>query len=257
MPLRVGINGFGRIGRQFARSWITRHRDDFELVAANDLTDRRTVAHLLRHDTVYGAFPGSVEVRADSLVLDGNEVALFEEPDPAAIPWERAGVEVVVEATGRFINAEDASKHLHDGVKKVVISTNGRGEDLTLIYGVNSDAYHPAEHHVISAGSCTTNCLVPMVDILHREFGIRSGFLTTVHAYTASQNLVDAKSRSLRRARAAAENVVPTSSGATDAIGKLFPELEGKVGGLALRVPLPTVSITGPRDRARTPALGP
>ncbi len=244
MALRVGINGFGRIGRQVARAWLMRHSDDFELVAVNDLTDTRTLTHLLRYDTVYGRFPGKVDLKGESLALSGKEMALFAEPDPAAIPWGRAGVEVVIEATGLFTRAEDAGKHLRDGVKKVVISTNGRGEDLTLVYGVNSDAYDPAAHHIISAGSCTTNCVVPMADVLHREFGIRSGFLTTVHAYTASQNLVDAKSRSLRRARAAAENVVPTTSGATAAIGKMFPELEGKIGGLALRVPLPAVSIS-------------
>jgi glyceraldehyde 3-phosphate dehydrogenase len=244
MTLRVGINGLGRIGRQALRSWITRHRKDFDVVAANDLTDRQVLAHLLRHDTVYGPFPGSVEVGSDSLVLDGMELPVFEEPEPDAIPWGRCNVDVVVEATGRFRVADEARRHLGGAVKKVLISTNGNGEDLTMVYGVNHGDYRPAEHHILSAGSCTTNCVVPLADVLHREFGIRSGFLTTVHSYTSSQNLVDAKNRDLRRARAAAENIVPTGSGAVDALGKVLPDLRGKIGGLAMRVPTPTVSIT-------------
>jgi len=254
MALRVGINGLGRIGRQVARSWFMRHRDDFDLVAANDLADIDALGRLLRHDSVYGRFPGRVEVGVDSLSLDGTEIRVFQERDPSAIPWAQLNVDVVVEATGFFRRAEDARRHLGDGVKKVLITTNGRGEDLTLIYGVNLGSYDPAKHHILSAGSCTTNCVVPLADVLHREFGIRSGFLTTVHSYTASQNLVDGTNRDPRRARAAAENIVPTGSGAVDALGKVLPELQGKIGGLAMRVPTPTVSITDLVTEVERPA---
>jgi glyceraldehyde 3-phosphate dehydrogenase len=202
------------------------------------------LGRLLRNDSVYGPFPGRVEVGMQSFTLDGTEVRVFQERDPSSIPWEQLNVDVVVEATGFFRRAEDAAKHLGRGVKKVLITTNGRGEDITLVYGVNLDSYEPTKHHVLSAGSCTTNCVVPLADVLHREFGVRHGFLTTVHSYTASQNLVDGPNRDPRRSRAAAENIVPTGSGAVEALGKVLPALEGKIGGLAMRVPTPTVSIT-------------
>jgi glyceraldehyde 3-phosphate dehydrogenase len=243
MALRVGINGLGRIGRQVLRSWYERRRDAFDIVAANDLAPADLLAHLLANDSEYGHFPAPVEARGDTLAVGDHELRVTQTREPGEIDWKAAGVEVVVEATGAFTEADRARAHLHDGVRKVLISANGRGDDWTVIYGVNHDEYDPARHHVLAAGSCTTNCLVPMVRVLHDAFGIRHGFLTTIHAYTANQNLLDGPHRDWRRARAAALNIIPTSTGAARAIGDVLPALAGRLDGIAMRVPTPSVSI--------------
>ncbi|MYE46688.1 MAG: type I glyceraldehyde-3-phosphate dehydrogenase [Chloroflexi bacterium] len=241
--LRVGINGFGRTGRQFMRAWWERHRDTFDVVAINGRTPVEMHTHLLRYDSDYGRFPAEVSDGEACFSIEGHDVHVFEEDDPARISWGAVGVDVVVESTGAFRSRETAGQHLRDSVRKVIISAPGKDEDWMVILGVNQDEYDPARHHVISAGSCTTNCVVPVVKVLHDAFGIERGMMTTIHAYTRDQNLVDSKHSDLRRARAAGLNIVPTSTGAAGAVAQIVPELKGKLTGIAYRVPTPTVSV--------------
>jgi glyceraldehyde 3-phosphate dehydrogenase len=243
MAVRVGINGFGRIGRNVFRA--DQESDaDIEVVAVNDITDAGTLAHLLKYDSVYGPFPGSVEVRDGALAIDGREVKVFAERDPAALPWADLGVEVVIESTGLFTKREDAAKHLEAGARKVIISAPATEPDVTVALGVNfDDVYDPDQHHVISNASCTTNCLAPVAKVLNDTIGIERGLMTTIHAYTADQRLQDAPHRDLRRARAAAVNLVPASTGAAKAIGLVVPELKGRLHGFAVRAPVPTGSV--------------
>ncbi len=243
MPVRVGINGFGRIGRNSFRSMLNKHADNIDIAAVNDLTPSSVSAHLLRYDSNYGGFQGTVEEAENAIVVNGKTVRYFAEPDPAKIPWEDAGVEIVVESTGFFTDAEKAAGHLGGSVKKTIISAPASNEDLTVVIGVNEDAYDPARHHVVSNASCTTNCLAPVGKVLLDSFGIEKGFMTTVHAYTGDQKLQDIGHKDLRRARAAAANIIPTTTGAAKAISLVIPELEGKMHGLAMRVPTATVSI--------------
>ena len=243
MPVRVGINGFGRIGRNVFRAAMAAAATDIEWVAVNDLTDAPTLAHLLRYDSILGPYRGSVEVDGDGLVVDGAPLRVLAERDPGALPWGDLGVDVVIESTGFFTARAAAAKHLEGGASKVVISAPGSGEDITVVLGVNFDRYSPAEHHVISNASCTTNCLAPMAKVLHETVGIRHGLMTTIHAYTADQRLQDMPHSDLRRARAAALNLVPTSTGAAKAVGLVLPELAGKLHGFAVRAPVPTGSL--------------
>ena len=243
MPVRVGINGFGRIGRNVFRA-AHESGADVEIVAVNDITDNETLAHLLKYDSVYGPFQGTVEVAGDSLRIDGREVRALEERDPAALPWGDLGVDVVIESTGLFTKREAAAKHLEAGAKKVIISAPATEPDATVVLGVNfDDAYDPDSHDVISNASCTTNCLAPLAKVLHDSIGIERGLMTTIHAYTADQRLQDAPHSDLRRARAAALNLVPASTGAAKAIGLVIPELNGKLHGFAVRAPVPTGSV--------------
>ena len=242
MALRAGINGFGRIGRNVFRAAHERG-DDIEWVGVNDITDTKTLAHLLKYDSVLGLFPGEVEASETGIVVDGRELRVTAERDPAALPWGDAGAEVVIESTGLFTDRENAAKHLEAGARKVVISAPAKGPDVTLVPGVNDDAYDRDSHDVISCASCTTNCLAPVAKVLDDAFGIRHGFMTTVHAYTADQRLHDAPHKDLRRARAAAVNLVPTSTGAAKAIGAVIPSLDGKLNGIAVRAPIPTGSV--------------
>jgi glyceraldehyde 3-phosphate dehydrogenase len=240
---RVGINGFGRIGRNFFRAALERD-GDFEIVAFNDLGDLDTMAHLLRHDSVLGTFPHEVEVTGTSLKVGGNEIRGLAERDPGSLPWGDLGVDVVLESTGFFTKRDGAQKHLDGGAKKVVISAPATDPDVTLVLGVNDDAYDPERHAIISNASCTTNCVAPMAKVLHATFGIERGFMTTIHAYTNDQQILDLPHKDLRRARAAAINLIPTSTGAAKAIGLVLPELKGKVDGISVRAPVPTGSIT-------------
>ena len=240
---RVGINGFGRIGRNFFRAALSRE-GDFDVVAFNDLGDVDTMAHLLRHDSVLGSFDHDVAVRDGSLVVDGSELRGFAERDPGAIPWGDLGVDVVLESTGFFTKRDAAQKHLDAGAKKVIISAPATDPDITLVLGVNDDAYDVGKHAIISNASCTTNCVAPMAKVLHNSFGIERGFMTTIHAYTNDQQVLDLPHKDLRRARAAAINLIPTSTGAARAIGLVLPELAGKVDGISVRAPVPTGSIT-------------
>src|SRR4051812_43931926 len=242
MPVRVGINGFGRIGRNVFRAAQAKSAD-IEWVAVNDLTDAKTLAHLLKYDSTYGPFPGSVEPTGDGIEVDGKALKVLAERDPAALPWGDLGVDVVIESTGFFTDRENASKHLDGGAKKVVISAPAKGEDITVALGVNFDQYDRDSHHVISNASCTTNCLAPMAKVVHEAVGIKHGLMTTIHAYTQDQNLQDAPHKDLRRARAAAINLVPTSTGAAKALGLVLPELNGKLHGFAVRAPVPTGSL--------------
>ena len=242
MALRAGINGFGRIGRNVFRAAHARG-DDIDWAGVNDITDNETLAHLLKYDSILGPFPGEIEATDDGLVVDGKELKVFAERDPAALPWSDVGAEVVIESTGLFTKRDDAAKHLEAGAKKVIISAPATEPDVTLVLGVNDDAYDPENHHVISNASCTTNCLGPVAQVLHEAFGIEHGVMTTIHAYTADQNLQDAPHKDLRRARAAAVNLVPTSTGAAKAIGLVIPELEGKLNGIAVRAPVITGSV--------------
>jgi glyceraldehyde 3-phosphate dehydrogenase (phosphorylating) len=243
MAVRVGINGFGRIGRNVFRAGMEKGAN-IEWVAVNDLTDARTLGHLLKYDSVLGPYPGSVEVEDDRLVVDGKELRVLAERDPAALPWGELGADVVIESTGLFTDRENAAKHLSGGARKVVISAPAAGPDVTVALGVNFDeAYDPDRHEVISNASCTTNCLAPVAKVLHEAVGIRHGLMTTIHAYTADQRLQDLPHKDLRRARAAAVNLVPTSTGAAKAIGLVVPELEGRLHGFAVRAPLPTGSL--------------
>lgn len=244
MPVRVGINGFGRIGRITLRAIQERYPNgEIEVVALNDLTDSRTNAYLLAHDTNYGEFPGDVSYEANDIVVNGKKINVYAEKDPAAIPWNNNGVDVVIESTGFFTDATKAAAHLEHGAKKVIISAPAKNEDLTVVLGVNQDAYDPAKHKVISNASCTTNGLAPVAKVLHQKFGIEKGLLTTVHAYTGSQKIVDGVAKDLRDARAGAMNVVPSSTGAAKAVGLVIPELKGKFTGMAFRVPVSTVSV--------------
>jgi glyceraldehyde 3-phosphate dehydrogenase len=240
---RVGINGFGRIGRNFFRAALERD-GDFEIVAFNDLGDLNTMAHLLRHDSVLGTFPQQVEVEGGSLKIDGKEIRGLAERDPGSLPWRDLEVDVVIESTGFFTSRDGAQKHLDAGAKKVVISAPATDPDITVVLGVNDDTYDAAQHHIISNASCTTNCVAPMAKILDDTFGIDRGFMTTIHAYTNDQSILDLPHKDLRRARAAAINLIPTSTGAARAIGLVLPHLKGKVDGISVRAPVPTGSVT-------------
>ncbi len=243
MSVRVAINGFGRIGRNVFRA--ARERGSgYEIVAVNDLMEPPIAAHLLRYDTVHGRFAGTVEAGEGALVVDGREVRVLSERDPANLPWKDMGVEVVVESTGLFTKRDAASKHLAAGARKVIISAPATDPDITICIGVNDDRYDPGEHHIISNASCTTNCLAPLVKVLHEAFGIERGFMTTTHAYTQDQQILDAVHRDYRRARAAAANVIPTSTGAAKAIGLVIPEMLGKLDGISMRVPVTDGSVT-------------
>ena len=242
MALKAGINGFGRIGRNVFRAAHARGAD-IDWVGVNDITDNETLAHLLRYDSILGPFPGEVEATDSGLVVDGEELRVFAERDPANLPWDEVGADVVIESTGFFTKRDDAAKHLDAGAKKVIITAPATEPDVTLALGVNDDAYDPQEHHVISNASCTTNCLAPVAKVLHDAIGIERGIMTTIHAYTSDQNLQDAPHKDLRRARAAAVNLVPTSSGAAKAVGLVLPELDGKLNGFAVRAPVITGSL--------------
>ncbi|MBW3576379.1 MAG: type I glyceraldehyde-3-phosphate dehydrogenase [Actinobacteria bacterium] len=243
MAIRVGINGFGRIGRMFFRAAKERG-SDLDFVGLNDLTDPESLALLLRQDSVFGRFPGEVEVSRDGLRVDGDEMQVLSERDPANIPWDDLGADVVVESTGLFTNREKASQHLDRGAKKVVISAPAKNEDITIVLGANQDSYDPDNHHVISNASCTTNCVVPLAKVLHENFEIERGFMTTVHAYTNDQSLQDMPHKDPRRMRAAALSIIPTTTGAAKASGLALPDLKGRMDGMALRVPVPVGSIT-------------
>ncbi len=240
MAIKVGINGFGRIGRNVVRAGL--HNPEIEFVAANDLTDTTTLAHLLKYDSTLGQLHADVKVEADAIVVDGRRIRIFAIKDPAEIDWSSLGVQVVVESTGRFTEAKDASKHLKGTVKKVVISAPAKGEDVTVVLGVNDNTYDPSKHNIISNASCTTNCLAPLVKVLHETFGILKGSMTTIHSYTNDQPVLDFPHKDLRRARAAAINMIPTSTGAAKAIGLVMPALKGKLDGYSMRVPTPNVS---------------
>ncbi|MCQ2000842.1 type I glyceraldehyde-3-phosphate dehydrogenase [Arthrobacter zhaoxinii] len=243
MTTRVGINGFGRIGRNYFRAALEQNAD-LDIVAVNDLTSPETLAHLLKYDSVTGRLGADVKVSEGNIVVGGKTIRVLAERDPSNLPWSDLGVDIVIESTGFFTKAEDAKKHIDAGAKKVLISAPGKGADLTVVMGVNDGDYDPASHNIISNASCTTNCLGPLAKVLHEAFGIERGLMTTVHAYTADQNLQDGPHRDLRRARAAALNIVPTTTGAAKAIGLVLPALDGKLDGFALRVPVPTGSVT-------------
>jgi len=242
MTTRIGINGFGRIGRLVTRA-IVEKKADIDVAVVNDLTDTKTNAHLFKYDSSYGIYPGKVEATSDAIVIDGKSVKVIAERDPAKIPWKDYGVEVVIESTGLFTDAPKAAAHRQGGAKKVIISAPAKGEDITIVMGVNEDKYDPAQHHIISNASCTTNCIAPVVKILHDSFGVTRGLLTTAHSYTNDQRLLDQFHRDLRRARSAALSIIPTSTGAARAVALVIPELSGKLNGIALRVPTPTVSV--------------
>src|ERR1700749_1196195 len=239
---RVGINGFGRIGRNFLRAQL-QQGGDFEIVAANDIGDTKTMAHLLKHDSVLGNLDVPVEAGEDSITVDGHEIKLLAERDPAELPWGDLGVDVAIESTGLFTNRPDAEKHLQAGAKKVVISAPATDPDLTIVLGVNDREYDPEQHHIVSNASCTTNCVAPVAKILHEAYGIERGFMTTIHAHTNDQQELDLPHKDLRRGRAAAINLIPTSTGAARAIGVVMPDLKGKVDGMSMRAPVPTGSI--------------
>jgi glyceraldehyde 3-phosphate dehydrogenase len=241
MALRVGINGFGRIGRNILRAALADR--DLEFVAVNDLTSAATLAHLLKYDSVLGVLPNDVKAGADSLSVDGRTIKVLSEKDPAALPWKSLKVDIVLESTGHFTKRDDAAKHLTAGAKKVIITAPGKGVDKTLMLGVNADEYDPATHHVVSNASCTTNCLAPVAKVLLDRFGFVKGWMSTVHAYTNDQRLLDLPHKDLRRARAAAVSIIPTSTGAAVAVGEVLPALKGKLDGIAMRVPVPDVSI--------------
>jgi glyceraldehyde 3-phosphate dehydrogenase len=243
MKTRIGINGFGRIGRLSLRTITERYADELEIVAINDLTDTKTDAFLLRHDSNYGDFKGTVEYDDQTLYVNGSRISVFAQRDPGAIPWDEAGVDIVLEATGLFTDAQKAKAHLEHGVKKVVIGAPAKNEDVTLVLGVNEDAYDPGKHQIISNASCTTNGLAPVAKVLNDNFGIEKGLLTSIHAYTNSQATVDTAAKDLRDARAAAQNVVPSSTGAAKAVGLVIPELQGRFTGMSFRVPVSTVSV--------------
>jgi glyceraldehyde 3-phosphate dehydrogenase len=241
MAIKVGINGFGRIGRNVLRTAL--NDSNLEFVAVNDLTDPKTLAHLLKYDSILGNLPHKITAGADSISIDGKAIKVFAEKDPAKLPWESVGAQVVIESTGRFTDANDAKKHLRGPVKKVIISAPAKNEDITLVLGVNHDKYDPAKHHVISNASCTTNCLAPIAKVLHDTFKIVSGTMTTIHSYTNDQVILDFPHKDLRRARAAALSMIPTSTGAAKALKLVIPEMAGKLDGFAMRVPTPNVSV--------------
>ena len=243
MATKVGINGFGRIGRMTYRAALANPKVNYEVVAINDLTTPAELAHLFKYDSVMGTFKGEVSATEDSIIVDGRKIRVFAEKDPANIPWKQAGAEVIIESTGFFTDASQAKKHLEGGAKKVIISAPAKGEDITVAIGINANLYDPEKHHIISNASCTTNCLAPIGKVLQENFGVVSGLMTTIHSYTGDQRLLDAPHKDLRRARAAALNMVPTSTGAAKAIGLVLPELKGKLNGFAIRVPTPDVSV--------------
>jgi glyceraldehyde 3-phosphate dehydrogenase len=243
MTARVAINGFGRIGRLGLRAILERHRDNLSVVAINDMADLETNAHLFKYDSTYGTFSGKLEAGEGMLVVDGWKIAVLNQQDPARLPWERFGIDIVIESTGVFTDGAKARAHLEAGAKKVMITAPARGEDITVVLGVNESAYNPKRHHIVSNASCTTNCLAPVVKTLHDTFGVERGLMTTTHAYTNDQRILDLMHKDLRRARAAAMNIVPTTTGAAQAIGSVIPELLGKLHGISLRVPTSTVSV--------------
>jgi glyceraldehyde 3-phosphate dehydrogenase len=242
MAIKVGINGFGRIGRNVFRQAMDNH--EVEIVAVNDLTDADMLAHLLKYDSVHGRLEEEVFVEGSNIVIGGKKVKVLSERDPANLGWGDLGVDIVIESTGRFTNREDANKHIEAGAKKVIISAPGKNDDITLVLGVNDDKYEPENHHIVSNASCTTNCLAPLAKVLHDQFGIKRGLMTTIHSYTNDQQILDLPHKDYRRARAAAENIIPTTTGAAKAVGKVLPELNGKLNGMAVRVPTPTGSLT-------------
>jgi glyceraldehyde 3-phosphate dehydrogenase len=243
MSIKIGVNGFGRIGRNFLRA-VKESGADIDFVAVNDITDAGTLAHLLKYDSVLGRFPGEVGVSENGILVDGDELRVLAERDPANLPWKELGAEIVIESTGLFTAREKAALHLEAGAQKVLISAPAKGEDITIVMGVNEDAYDPATHHVISNASCTTNCVVPLAKVLEDSFGIDRALMTTVHAYTNDQNLLDLPHKDLRRARAAAVNIVPSSTGAAKATSLILPQLKGRMDGFAMRVPVPDGSVT-------------
>ena len=243
MGIKVGINGFGRIGRNFFRA-ARQQGLDWDLVAVNDITDAKTLAHLLKYDSVLGIFPGEVSATGNSIVVDGDELRVLAEKDPANLPWKELGARIVIESTGLLTKREDADKHISAGAEKVIISAPSKGEDITIVLGVNDYMYDPKGHNVVSNASCTTNCVVPMAKVLDDAFGIEQGFMTTIHAYTNDQRILDLPHSDLRRARAAAINIIPTSTGAAKATGLVLPHLKGRLDGIAMRVPVPDGSVT-------------
>lgn len=243
MATRIGINGFGRIGRQVLKAVNDYHAGELEVVAVNDLTDTKTNAHLLKYDSNYGRYPGTVEATEDAIIVDGKKIRVVTERDPGKIAWSDFGVEIVVESTGLFTDAKKAAAHLNGGAKKVIITAPAKNEDLTVVLGVNEDRYDPAKHRIISNASCTTNCIAPVVKVLHQSFGVSKGLMSTIHAYTNDQRILDMFHKDLRRARAAAMNIIPTTTGAAKAVTMVIPELQGRIHGLAFRVPVSTVSL--------------
>ena len=243
MTTRIGINGFGRVGRQSLKAILELHPLELEVVAINDLTDTHTNAHLLKYDSTYGRFPGEVEATPDEMIVNGHAIKVFAQRDPAQIPWEDLGVDLVIESTGHFTEAAKAQAHLHGSVKKVLISAPAKGEDLTIVLGVNESMYDPTRHHIISNASCTTNCLAPVAKVLHEAFGIERGMMNTIHSYTNDQRILDQVHKDLRRARAAGANIIPTTTGAARALSLVIPELKGRIDGMSLRVPTMTVSV--------------
>lgn len=243
MAVKVGINGFGRIGRNIFRAAKKHAVQDIEFVAVNDITDARTLAHLLKHDSNFGAFEGEVYAERDQIVVDGKSIKVLALMDPAQLPWGDLGVDIVIESTGRFTAREDASKHLNQGAKKVIISAPAKNPDITVVMGVNHEKYDPAHHHIISNASCTTNCLTPVAKVVMENFGIVRGLMTTIHSYTNDQRILDLPHKDLRRARAAALSMIPTTTGAARAVAEVIPELKGKMDGMAIRVPTPNVSL--------------
>jgi glyceraldehyde 3-phosphate dehydrogenase len=243
MAIRIGINGFGRIGRNVVRAAKAMGAGDLDFVAVNDITDTKTLAHLLKYDSVHGRFPGDVSPGPDGLVVNGDKMRVLSEKDPAKLPWKELGVDVVLESTGRFTDRDQAALHLQGGARKVIISAPAKKEDITIVYGVNHEKYDPAKHQIISNASCTTNCLVPMVKVIRDCFGFVSGFMTTIHSYTNDQQILDLPHKDLRRARAAALSIIPTTTGAAKATSLVLPELKGKIDGVSLRVPTPDVSV--------------
>lgn len=243
MTTRIGINGFGRVGRQSLKAILERHPGELEIVAINDITDTKTNAHLLRYDSTYGRFPGEVEATADALIVNGHTLHVMSQRDPAQIPWGDLGVDLVIESTGHFIEAEKAAAHLREGAKKVIITAPAKGEDVTIVLGVNESVYDPAKHHIISNASCTTNCLAPAALVLHEAFGIEHALMNTIHAYTNDQRILDQVHKDLRRSRTAGANIIPTSTGAARALALVIPELKGRFDGMSLRVPTVTVSV--------------
>ncbi len=243
MTIKVGINGFGRVGRQSFKAMLDHYPKDIEVVAVNDLFEPKINAHLLKYDSNYGAFPGTVEVAGNNLVVNGKEIQVFAQKDPSQLPWGKLGVDIVLESTGIFTEKEKAMAHINAGAKKVIISAPAKNEDITIVLGVNEDKYDPAKHHVISNASCTTNCLAPAAKVLHDNWGIVRGLMTTVHSYTNDQRILDLAHKDLRRTRAAALNIIPTTTGAAKALALVIPDLKGKFDGYSLRVPTPTVSV--------------
>ncbi len=244
MSIRVGINGLGRIGKGIIRAFLESGTQDFQIVMANDLMDPATAAHMIRYDSVHGTLDATIEPREQELIMNGQPIFLSQQKHPAEIPWADQGVQVVLECTGRFTKREDAEGHLGDTVKKVIVSAPAKGQDMTVLIGINDDQYDPANHHIVSNASCTTNCVAPLVKVLNDRFKIRHAFMTTIHSYTNDQRILDTMHQDLRRSRAGAVSMIPTTTGAAKMIGKIFPELEGKIDGLAVRVPTPNVSLT-------------